>query len=32
MGKGLPAGIVRSKGGAKSRWITLEAAQGELAL
>jgi hypothetical protein len=32
MGKGLPAGIVRSKGGAKSRWITLEAAQAELAL
>jgi len=32
MGKGSPAGIVRSKAGAGSRWITLEAAKVELAL
>jgi hypothetical protein len=32
VGKGLPAGIVRPKGGARSRWITLDAAKVELAL
>jgi hypothetical protein len=32
VGKGLPAGIVRPKGGARSHWITLETAKAVLAL